>query len=219
MAKTLLNGINDVLTKAGHVSSTSALSSLTDSGKQLFIDHAIQAINETLIDVYTRSGMELPNAVGSATLTLATSDRDYDLAITDFSRIIWPIVDPDNDYFIYEYPGGWKSLYQDMPLAADWQGRAEYAAIRPTDGELLLDLTPTATENGLTYVVYYEKDTLLTLAADAFPMTDIAYTALLPAITERYNLIRGASPDFGVYRVSLAGTARLLTQTQPRRSW
>jgi len=219
MAKTLLQGVNQVLQKMGQVSSTNALSSLTDSGKQLFIDQCVQAINETLIDVYTRPGMSLPKAVGSTTLTLVTNDRDYDLGLTDLSRILWPIVDEQNYYFIYEYPGGWSSLYGDMPLSTDWTGRAEYAVIRPTDGQLMLDLTPTSDENGLTYTVYYEKDTLLSAAADEFPCTDIAFTALVPAITERYKRIRGAGGDQGMYEVSVAATARLLGQTEARAHW
>lgn len=216
MAKTLLNGVNDVLYRLGYVSSTGALASLTDTGKQLFIDQAVQAWNQTIRRLYMKAQQPLPNAVGSTTLTLATGDRDYDLGLTDMSRIIWPIVDEDNDYFIREYPGGWMALYQDKPLATDWEGRAEYAAIRPTDGQLLLEYTPTADENGLTYTVYYEKDLLMTLAADTVPFNDGTYQDLIPAVAEQLKQIRNMSPDFGIYRISMADAAKSLTQNYPR---
>lgn len=219
MAKTLLNGVNEVLKKCGIVSSTNALSSLTDSGKQLFIDQSVQAINETVRHLYLKCQEPMPKIVGTATLTLATDDRDYDLSITDLSRIIWPIIDPDNDYFIWPYPGGWNALRQEKPLAADWQGRAEYAVIRPSDGQLLLDLTPTSNENGLTYEVNYEKDGLMSSASDTFPFEDSTFTDLIPAITEKFKEVRNSNPDYGVMRMSLANAAKSLTQMYPRDRW
>lgn len=219
MAKTLLNSVNEICKKMGWVNTGSALSSLTDSGKQQFIDHAVQAFNETIDDLYTRAGLPRPNGVSSATLTLVTDDRDYDLGITDMSRIIWPIIDEDNDYYINEYPGGWHHLYQDKPLAADWTGRAEYAVVRPTDGQLLLDLTPTSDENGLTYTVYYEKDNELSLAADTVPFNDIVFRAVIEAATEKVRFNRNSGAEAVVYNAAVAKAARLLTQVMPRDHW
>lgn len=219
MAKTLLQGVNEVLKKCGIVSSSNQLSSLSDSGKQLYIDQAIQSINEVVRHLYLKCQMAQPNIVGTATLTLATGDRDYDLGITDMSRILWPIIDEDNDYFIWQYPGGWSALRQDKPLAADWQGRAEFAVIRPSDGQLLLDLTPTSAENGLTYTVSYEKDGIMSLAADTFPFEDSTFVDLVPAITEKFKEVRNSNPDYAVMRISLANAAKSLTQNYARTYW
>ncbi len=54
VAKTLLNSVNEVGKRAGWIAGDAGLlTSLTDSGRQSFIDQAIQVINEGIAELYT----------------------------------------------------------------------------------------------------------------------------------------------------------------------
>lgn len=218
MAKSLLNGVNEVLQRMGIVASTNALSSLTDSGKQIFIDQCVQAINETVRHLYLKCQKPMPKIVGSTTLTLATGDDDYNLALTDVSRYIFPFVDATNQEEICEYEGGWEELYY---LKAMWtvEGLPEYAVVSPIDGQIIVDQTPTANENGNVYTVYYEKDGIMSSASDTFPFDDSVFVDLVPAMTDKFRQIRGANPDRQVWRESVANAAKSLSQVYPRKRY
>ena len=52
--KTLLNGVNEVLKKVGILEGdTGLLTTLTDSPRQIFIDTAVQSLNEVNDEVYS----------------------------------------------------------------------------------------------------------------------------------------------------------------------
>jgi len=74
--KDLLNGVNEVLKKTDILDSDSGLlTSLTDSGKQVFIDTAVQVINETLDELYSTAQITKPNQLREATITLVADHR------------------------------------------------------------------------------------------------------------------------------------------------
>lgn len=219
MAKTLLNGVNEVLKRAKLIQGDSgALTTLSDSPRQVWIDNAVQAWNEIIEELYTISGKPLPKQLAESTITLVTDDRDYALQ-SDLTVLHWPFLDETNGQYIYEHTGGYLSLVASQPIPADFTGLPLTAAIRPTDGELYLDRIPTANENGLVYKYRYDKDISLSAAADTFPFTDATFRALVPAVTEVFNLYHRREFAEGVYKKSLGVGSRLLTQIQPRDSW
>src|SRR3990167_4966403 len=166
--KTLLNGVNEVLKRAKLIQGDAgALTSLTDSARQLWVDTIIQCWNEVVGELYRETGTPVPTMIAEGTITLATNDRDYALAGGAGNDVLYfPLVDETNGQYIYEYSGGWMKLRQDQAIPADYTGLPNYGAIDPTDGELYLDRIPTATENGLVYKYRYQKDGVLDSAAD-----------------------------------------------------
>jgi len=216
MAKTLLDGVNEVLRRLNKISGDAgALTSLTDSPRQVWIDTAVQAWNEAIEELYSVSGAGLPNEVAEATITLATGDRDYALA-SDLLALRWPLQDRTNGQYIRAYPGGYAALIADQPIADNVTGLAQAAAIRPTDGQLYLDAIPNAAENGLVYTYLYDKDVSMASASDAMPFNDGVFRALVPAVAELMAINHKREFSAELFRASMGRAARLLTQQQPR---
>lgn len=219
MAKTLLNGVNDLLKRVQIIAGDSGeLASLTDSARQHWIDLAVQCWNEAVEQLYSLTHIPQPQELGESTIVLASGDRDYALA-ADLVQLHFPLIDETNGAYILEQPGGYLGLVSSQLFPANYTGLATYGAIRPTDGQLYLDRIPTASEVGKTYKYRYDKDVSLSLAADTFPFTDAVYRALLPVATELWKLQKENKSFDGLSRKSFARAARYLTMTQPRPTW
>lgn len=219
MSKTLLNGVNEVLKKAKLIQGDSgSLTSLTDSPRQVWVDTAVQCLNEIMEELYSITEVPMPKELAESTITLATNDRDYALA-SDMVTLHFPLLDETNGQYIREYDGGYLNLVADQPVPANYTGLPLYAAIRPTDGELYLDRIPSSSENGLIYKYRYDKDISLSTAAATFPFSDTVFRALIPAAAELFNYYHRKEFAEGVYKVSMGRAARLLTNKQPRTSW
>lgn len=218
MAKTLLESVNEVLTRVGLVSGDSgALTSLTDSARQVSIDQAVQVINEGIDELYSTSGMAQPNEQAESSFTLVTSTRAYSLA-SDLVQIRWPLIDKTNSQLIYEAAGGYDSLLL-LDLEQDDTGLPYCAAIRPTDGKLFLDRAPTASENGRVYTYQYDKDLVLDAAADTVPFSDAVFRAMVPAWVQLWKREKRHEFDSDMFKTSVGRASRLLTQKQPRTDW
>ncbi len=225
MAKTLLQGVNDVLKRMGVIKGNSGeLSSLTDSQRQVLVDLAVNCWNEVVIELYESSDLSMPKEVGTATITLATGDRDYSLP-SDLVYIKWPLRNASNGYLIQEYPGGWDQLQNDQLQPANFTGRPFYATIRPTDGLLYMDRIPTAADNGLAFTLEYDKSLIKSLAADTFPFSDDVYFILVPAVVEKIKMERDEQSDarFAVclkkYSRSLGIAAGMVSLNKQRNNW
>lgn len=211
--KTLLNGVNEVFKKLRLIQGDAgSLSTLTDSSRQNYIDMTIQAWNEAIDEVYHLSDKPLPNQHAEATITLVTSTRDYTLA-TNYTRLHWPLHDETNGYFITEYPGGYLQMRQDLTFPSNETGLPQRGAIDPTDGSLYLDKLPTANENGLVFTYHYSKDLELTSASDTFPFDNAVFRAMVPAVSEIVNRIRGAEYSIREMEKQLGRAAGLLRKT------
>jgi hypothetical protein len=216
---TLLSGVNAVLKRIGVIKGNSGeLASLTDEQRQVVIDLTIQAWNEILIDVFDSSEIAVPNEVSSNTITLATGDRDYALQ-TNVVQLRWPFKNLTTGHEIHEYPGGWEQLISDQTIPGNYTGQASYAVIDPSDGELYLDMIPTANENGDVYTYYYDKSLLMSAAADVFPFSDTVYTSLIPAVAELVKRDREKSFDKDIYKRRVALAVGQMTKQQLRSSW
>ncbi len=225
MAKTLLDGVNEVLKRLGDIKSNSGvLSSLTDSQRQVRIDLCVQLWNEVISELYDASEQQFPKEMATATITLATGDRDYALP-ADLVYIRWPLKNDSNGYLISEYGGGWEQLILDQLQPANFIGRPFYGVIRPSDGLLYLDRIPTAQDNGLQYTLYYDKDIILDSATDAFPFADSVFIDLVPAVAEKMKMELDDQSDarymtsLSKYTKSIARAAGKISMSLPRKDY
>lgn len=221
MSKTLLNGVNAVLKRHRLIHGAAGdLSSITDSALQVAIDLSVDAWNEVLIKLYREMKRPLPDGTSTGTLTLATDDDDYDLSslASDFVRLRWPLSDSTNNQFINQYPGGWEALFHEKQVTGQ-TGLPTLGAIRPTDGQLLLNFTPTANENGRQYKFVYDKTLIMTDASDTFPFRDEVYQVLILPVTEAVRRDLRNAFDKSLYDENVALAASLLTQETPADSY
>lgn len=216
--KTLLNAVNEVGKRAAWIAGDAGLlTSLTDSGRQSFIDQTIQVVNEGISELYTASEVAQPNEQGESTITLVTATRAYSLA-TDLVQLRFPLRDKTNSQFMIEMPGGYDALLN-LDISQDDTGLPYYAAIRPTDGKLHLDRAPTTVENGRIYTYQYDKSLLMSVLTDNVPFNDNVFFAMVPVWTQLYK--RDARGDFDqpIFKAHLGRASRILTQKEPRTSY
>lgn len=219
MAKTLLQGVNEVMKRMGYIKGNSGeLASLTDSQRQTTIDQVVQAWNRLLIEIYDASEIALPDELAEDTITLATGDRDYALA-SDLNQLRFPLVNQSNGNEIFEYNGGYTQMFRDQTIPANYTGQSTLAAIRPTDGQLYLDAIPTSNENGDVYTYQYDKSITLSLATDTFPFKDDVFNALISACAETVSRYKKRSFDEGEYNRSTGLAISLMTQQPQRAFW
>lgn len=219
MAKTLLNGTNEVLRKVGFITGESGeLSSLTDSARQVEIDIVTRNWNTVVSELYSLSGMPHPQEVATSTITLVTGQREYDLP-TDLLQIRYPIIYETDQHEVLEYPGGYEQMRKDQLNPADYDGRPNYAVISPITGKLRFDYAPTATENGNGYTLYYDKEILLAVAADEFPFSETVFNHLVNVVAEDWKRDQRREFDTKHRDKHLAIAAKLLLKKQPLKCW
>lgn len=218
MAKTLLEGVNEVLKRVRVIAGDAGeLATLTDSGRQTFIDTAVQVINEGNDELYTASELPKPLSQAESTITLATGTRAYSLA-AGVVRLIWPLIDKTNTQFIDEYPGGYNQILLADPEQDD-TGLPHFATISPVDGKLYCDRAASSENNGNIYTYQYLKEIELTLAADTVPYDDIVFRAMVPAWVQLWKREQRNEFDGDLFTASIGRASRLLTRIPPRASW
>ncbi|MCK6454585.1 MAG: hypothetical protein L6R19_27620 [Alphaproteobacteria bacterium] len=217
MPYTLLQIVNKCLRRLSIVQGDAGeLAALSSSQFQTDIDVLVQAINETIDDLYGARGR--PQAVGAATIALAEGVREYALA-ADCERIIGRppmLIEETSGRVVTEYPGGYEQMVADQPIPATHTGRPAYFAIEPVMGQLRLDRAPTASEAGEVYRYRYFKALSLAEAAATMPFSDRVADNLLPAFCEKYKIARKApeaSP--ALYAAAMTAAARLLGKVAP----
>jgi hypothetical protein len=218
MTKTLIDGVNDVLDRVGILDANGELASLTNQGKQLFIDLAVQLWNETVDDVCNMMGIPHVGETASSSITLVTDQREYDLP-TDLVQIRWPLMDQTNGHYIWEYPGGYEQMRIDQMIPGDWDGLPLYAAINPTTGDLRMDRDPTSTDAGAIYNLLYDKDLVLDEANDTFPFNDATYRALLPVVAEGWQRRKRNDFDLEEYKKHLSRALAFVNRANRRTHW
>lgn len=216
--KTLLQAINEIFKRSALIAGDAgALTSLTDSARQVSIDQAVQVVNEGIDELYTTSSVPQPNEQSESSISLVAGTRAYTLA-SDLIQLRWPIIDKTNTQFLFQYPGGYNAILLGDPEQDD-TGQPHYAAIRPTDGKLYLDRAPTSVEAGRVYTYQYDKTLELDAAADTVPFNDTVFRAMVPAWVQLFKRERRNEFDEPLYRQSIGRASRLLTQRQMRTSY
>lgn len=218
MAKTLLNAVNEVFKRMSLIAGdAAALTSLTDSARQHWIDLAVQVVNEANEELYSSSNTPLPNGQAESSITLVTGTRAYTLQ-TGLVRLRFPMIDKTNAQYIVEYPGGYNAMLL-ADMEQDDTGLPHYAAVRPTDGYLHLDRAPTSAENGRIYTYQYDKDIVLSAAADQVPYKDAVFRAMVPVWVQLFKRDERNEFDAALYRANMGRAARLMRQTPPRTDY
>lgn len=221
MAKTLLNGVNEVLKKTDILDSDAGvLTSLTDSGKQVFIDTAVQVINEALDELYSTAQISKPKQLREATITLVSGTKDYALhSSLQMLRPEYGLIDQTNNHIIgiLGEDGYWQTVLGDIDQ--DDTGLPSYCAISPITERLVFDRTPTSTDAGRVYKYRYDRDMELDSATDTFPFKNIVFRALMPAATELWRREHQQEFSQKMFDRSMARAARYLRQTPPRSSY
>lgn len=219
MAKTLLDGVNEVLKRVQIIKGdTTALTNLTNSALQNYIDIAIQIWNETIDRMYAESKIPMPNELAEDTITLVLDQRDYTINST-MNQLHFPLVDEVNGTYISEYPGGYLQIVKDQPIPSNHTGQPVAAAIRPTDGKLYIDVDPTSDQAGRVYKYRYDKDLMLENPTDQFPFKDVVFRALVPAVAEMWKANLQKQFDIGIFNRNMGTAIKYLTQTQSRDRW
>ena len=166
MAKTLLNGVQDVLEKSAAIDSGQTLTSLSDTSRQTLIDLAVQVINETIDELYSIGDWSKPEQMKEATITLVTSQRAYVLR-HDLVRLRseYPLTDETNNHhiIILGEDGYWQTIMGDTEQ--DDTGIPSYCAISPINGKLIMDRLPDSNANARVYKYRYDRELELDEAA------------------------------------------------------
>ena len=220
MAKTLLNGVNEVLKKARALDSQGNLSTLTDSARQMFIDTAIQVINEVTDELYTLADLSKPKQLKEATITLVTNQQAYALnSDLILLRREYHLIDEANSQTItiLGEDGYWRIIRGD--LQQDDTGLPHWACIRPTDGRLFFDRKPDAAANGNVYKYRYDRDLEFDEACDVFPFSDMVFRAVVPAAAELYSFYQQQAFNETIFKASLGRAAGLLRRIPKRTTW
>ena len=216
MSKTLLDGCNDVLKEVRIISSYNPLTSLTNQGKQLFIDNAISAWQRAVLTLYSKSNIMLPYQSAEDYITIVENKRNYSLP-DDLIQIRFPLHDETNGMYIQEYPGGYENLRKNQTIPANYTGEPFYAALSPINKELYLDRVPDADSAGNKYKFFYWRNFSLTLATDLFPFDDPVYTSMVSVVAEIWRLMQQNKDPSAMTKVNY-GTAIRMIQQKPGKS-
>lgn len=221
VAKTLLDGVNCVLTKVGVLDSdTGLLTSLSNPGKQTFIDLAIQTLNETVDELYSLLDEPKPNHMAESQIILRENVRNYALAsdlvalLTDFA-----LIDESDGHMIFILKeDGYRQLILG-DLNQDDKGLPSVAAMRPIDGQLFMDRAPLAEHDEKIYKYRYVKELELVKATDFFPFGNTVFRAVCPVASELWKRERHKDFSQGIVNASLGRAARLVRKIPPERTW
>lgn len=216
--KTLLNGVNEVLKRVQIVSESNLLTTLTHSGKQVFIDLSVQAWNEAVDQLYSKANIMTPQQAAEGRITLVANKRKYSLE-DDLIQLIWPLQDETNGQYIEEYQGGYEELRHSQSIPANYPGLPSYGAISPIDGELYLDRVPTVDEAGLVYKYLYWRDTVLENASDVFPFGDGVFRALVPVVAEIWRLMQQNKYSKEMAKMSYGRALRMVREQIADSTW
>jgi len=225
MAKTLLNGVNEVLKRVSIISETNKLSSLTNSGKQVFIDLVKQAWNESVDQLYSKARTMKPYQGEESSIVLVEGVRHYDLE-EDLIQLRWPLHEEQQGFYIDEYKGGYEELRNIQTQPDSFTGQPFSAAISPIENQIYIDRVPTAEVAGYTYVYFYWRDTVLEKESDQFPFNDGVFRALVPYVAELYKINQkgiksstSAQVQNGTMTKAFGRALRMVKQTPADRSY
>ena len=219
--KTLLNGVNEVLKKTDQLDSDAGvLTSLTDSARQVFIDTAVQVLNEKVDELFSKAEITKPEQLKTSTITLVTGIKEYGLhSSLVMLRDEYPLINEANNHVIpiLGEDGYWQIIIGD--LDQDDTGLPSFCAVNPINGRLTFDRTPTAEFDGRQYKYRFDRDLELTDKDDEFPFSNQVFRALIPAAAEQWKFYHQQEFSDGIHRRSMALAAKYLRKLPRRTSW
>ena len=218
MAKTLLYGTNEVLKKVQIVSSSNLLTSLTNSGKQVFIDNAVQAWNEVVDQLYSNNEVMKAYQGAEDSITITLNNRAYDLP-DDLIQIRWPLHEETKGVYISEYEGGYEELRNIQSIPDNYTGIPFRGALSPIEKEIYLDRLPTSAEVGYEYKFFYWRDTVLERATDQFPFDDGVFRAMVPAVAEIWRRLQHNKSNNDIFKASFGRALRMVKQKPANQTY
>ena len=213
MTTTLLSAVNDLLRDVGELSSVSPdLTTLTDSARQIQIDKAVKIWQQSI--ELLQGWADLPQDVGSATISLVTDTREYSLDssfqgfVGDADGKVY-MVCASPSYRVAEYPGGYVQMFRDQPDPSLYTGQSTYFAYNPVTSKVRFDRTPTSAENGHTLTYLFDKALSFSAASDTLPIPDGAVRMLLITAGELYRLKTEEKLTGQVWKLGLTEAIRI----------
>lgn len=215
MSYTFLNAVNLTLKGVRVLSDNANLESFTDSQIQIDIDRAVRLWNEAIQEMYNVAGGE-PKVSKEHSLTLAER-REYTLP-ENLETINWPLIDETNGFVIYRYNGDYAQMRIDQRQPSQFTGQPHWAAINPTNGKLRMNTTPSSSDVGNVYKLFYDARISFSKTTDIFPFSDSVTDALVAVVMELWRLENNQDSS-GKGPVSFARAIRLLTKAPRRKRW
>ena len=215
MAKTLLQGTNEVLKAVGITSSSGELTSLTDSGRQAHIDQIVQLWNILVDEVFNLTGLPVTGQTASGTVTLVTGTREYSLPST-LVKLHWPLINQTLGHVIQRYPDGYQGMRKDQRIPGNYTGRPVHAAINPNTGLLRMATSPNSEENGEIYEFTYDKDNSLSAATDTFTFNDTVFRSMVEAVAQNYRKRRENKFDEREFRKDVSRATAYMLERKRR---
>ncbi len=209
--KSLLDGVNEVLKRVSIIRSSDALSSLTNSGKQVFIDLAVQAWNESVDQLYSKTNALKAYQGEEDTLTLQSGVRVYSLP-DDLIQMRWPLHDEVNGFYIHEHKGGYEELRHVLVQPDNRTGIPTRGALSIIEKEIYLDNIPTPAEDGYQYTYFYWRDTVLEKESDRFPFDNAVFRAMVPVVTETWRLMQKGDANGEISKINYGRALRMIEQ-------
>ena len=216
---TLLNAVNATVWRAGISAKT--LTAFTGQGADQDIAVLVQSWNDIVHHILR--ALTPAERRSTANLTLVTDIREYDFddaaLPSDVEKIVWPLHDETNGYYILEYPGGYERMRNVQLQPANWTGRPLFAAINPTNGKLRLDRIPTSDENGDVYVMLYDKSVNLAATTDTFPFSDDVVRALYGPVVAWWKMIKAKQQPTPDAIIGFGTAVEMASKGQRRRGY
>lgn len=219
MATTLLQAVNDTLNRAGIIQGANGdLTSLTNSGKQLDIDLAVDCINEVISSMMDFNP-SLRGEVATSTFETVEGTREYSYAADYEGMISEIIMDQTNGYPLRHYQGGYQQMFMDQYIPANYDGAPCAWVINPITEKIRLDTTVDAASAGKTYTYIYRKELILSGASDTLPFSDGVWADLKAAVNESWSRERHSDFDGAAFLHSIAKASRRLYGHEARTSY
>lgn len=218
MAYTLLDAVNRCLKRVRVIQGDAGvLTTLTDAARQADVDIMVQAIQETVQDLYEICNY--PREIVTGTITLVSGTREYAFA-SDFEGIaIDKILNEEDGYDLLPYPGGYTAMFQCQEQPDNYNGTPYFYAINPENGFLRLDRIPQDGDAGRVYKYKYHKTLQFDEATDTFPFSDLTFDNMMPAIKEVWNRESKEKFDAVIYQRAMARAVQTLRQYEQRTHW
>lgn len=215
-----------MLRNAGFITGESgALTSLTDTARQVEIDIAKKVINTCISEVYSLANTPIPVEMAVSNITLVAGQREYDLP-SNLVQIRYPIIFEEDRHAVLEYRGGFDEMRKEQLNPSDYTGQPQHACINPTNGKLRFDYTPTSEEAGDLYKLYYDKEMLLDAAEDEISFSDTASNHLVEVATIDWKFKRRPTVESTLIvqnkqhrNKHMALAVKYISQTQTKSSW
>lgn len=212
---TFLAAVNETLKRASIIiGSASELTTFTSSARQTDVDMMLSSWNDVIDQLYSTPGIERESlAEGSFTISTSGTDSGREYAVpSDFVSMAGNPINEADSHELKPFPGGFLAMDKARLDPDDFQGQPSWWVLSGINGNIRIDTTPTADENGDIYEFIYNKSINLTGTTDTFPFDDEVVRTLQDAVWQTWTLRRKSKADFNeaTFQASMARAANMM---------